>query len=158
MRTTQLLLAQKEVFPNSFKRAQRGLFGGKRIHYGNRVSENDNKTRRRWLPNVQKARVYSEAFGTFFKMKVTTAALRTIDKKGGLDQYLLNTKDKELGMFGVRLRNELKAKLAGKWPVRPETEPQPHATTTTVPGRITLWKRVWPNKEKIDRPTVKKKK
>ncbi|CAO3643451.1 unnamed protein product [Cunninghamella blakesleeana] len=80
----------------TFKRAQRGLFGGKHIQFGNNNPFSKKKTRRNWLPNVQSKKLYSEALDCFFDLKVTTSVLRTIDKKGGLDKYLLETKDKNL--------------------------------------------------------------
>ncbi|ORZ18595.1 ribosomal L28 family-domain-containing protein [Absidia repens] len=80
----------------TFKRAQRGLFGGKHIQFGNNNPFSKKKTRRNWLPNVQSKKLYSEALQRFFDLKVTTSVLRTIDKKGGLDKYLLETKDKNL--------------------------------------------------------------
>ncbi|CAO3630701.1 unnamed protein product [Cunninghamella echinulata] len=86
----------------TFKRAQRGLFGGKHIQFGN------NKTRRNWLPNVQNKKLYSVALERFFELKVTTAVLRTIDKKGGLDKYLLETKDKNLqSIKALELKSQL---------------------------------------------------
>ncbi|CAO3687049.1 unnamed protein product [Rhizopus microsporus] len=87
----------------TFKRAQRGLFGGKHIQFGN-----NKKTRRSWLPNVQNKNLYSETLSKFIELKVTTSVLRTIDKKGGLDKYLLETKDKNL--FSEKAL-ELKAKI-----------------------------------------------
>ncbi|KAI8065450.1 ribosomal L28 family-domain-containing protein [Gongronella butleri] len=80
----------------TFKRAQRGLFGGKHIQFGNNNPFSKKKTRRNWLPNVQNKKLYSDALQRFFELKVTTSVLRTIDKKGGLDKYLLETKDKNL--------------------------------------------------------------
>ncbi|KAI7870225.1 ribosomal L28 family-domain-containing protein [Spinellus fusiger] len=80
----------------TFKRAQRGLFGGKHIQFGNNNPFSKKKTRRQWLPNVQNKKIFSETLQKFCELKVTTAVLRTIDKKGGLDKYLLETKDKNL--------------------------------------------------------------
>ncbi|KAG2193159.1 hypothetical protein INT47_009592 [Mucor saturninus] len=80
----------------TFKRAQRGLFGGKHIQFGNNNPFSKKKTRRNWLPNVQNKNLYSESLKAFIEVKVTTAVLRTIDKKGGLDKYLLETTNKNL--------------------------------------------------------------
>ncbi|CEI91836.1 hypothetical protein G6F70_005701 [Rhizopus microsporus] len=92
----------------TFKRAQRGLFGGKHIQFGNNNPFSKKKTRRSWLPNVQNKNLYSETLSKFIELKVTTSVLRTIDKKGGLDKYLLETKDKNL--FSEKAL-ELKAKI-----------------------------------------------
>ncbi|KAI9485552.1 MAG: hypothetical protein EXX96DRAFT_533896 [Benjaminiella poitrasii] len=92
----------------TFKRAQRGLFGGKHIQFGNNNPFSKKKTRRNWLPNVQNKKLYSESLSKFIEVKITTSVLRTIDKKGGLDKYLLETKDKNL--FSEKAL-ELKSKI-----------------------------------------------
>jgi large subunit ribosomal protein L28 len=55
---------------------------GKTVMYGNNVSHANNKTRRRFLPNLQKKRIWNAEEGRFITMKVSTSMLRTIDKKG----------------------------------------------------------------------------
>ena len=73
-------------------RSTRGLYDGKDVGFGNNVPFSMKKTRRRWNPNVQKKRIYSEVLDEMVKFHVTTNALRTIDKMGGLDNYLLKSK------------------------------------------------------------------
>ncbi|KAL6524116.1 hypothetical protein OROMI_031211 [Orobanche minor] len=85
-------------------RAHRGLYAGRHIQFGNRVSEDGgNKTRRNWKPNVQEKRLFSYILDRHIRMKVTTYALRCIDKAGGIDEYLLKTPyhkmDTETGLF-----------------------------------------------------------
>ncbi|XP_010438033.1 PREDICTED: uncharacterized protein LOC104721692 [Camelina sativa] len=85
-------------------RAKRGLYAGRHIQYGNRISEDGgNKSRRCWKPNVQDKRLFSYIFDRHIKVKVTTHALRCIDKAGGIDEYLLKTPyqkmDTEMGLF-----------------------------------------------------------
>ncbi|XP_010526273.1 PREDICTED: 54S ribosomal protein L24, mitochondrial-like [Tarenaya hassleriana] len=85
-------------------RAKRGLFAGRHIQFGNRVSEDGgNKSRRCWKPNVQEKRLFSYVFDRHIRVKVTTHALRCIDKAGGIDEYLLKTPyhkmDTETGMY-----------------------------------------------------------
>ncbi|KAI0044847.1 mitochondrial 50S ribosomal protein L28-like protein, partial [Auriscalpium vulgare] len=92
------------VLSQPFKRSQLGLFHGKMKQYGNNVPFSKKKTRRTWLPNVQSKRLVSEALGETLKVKLTTRALKTIKKYGGLDQYLLQTKTDLLGWEGMRLR------------------------------------------------------
>ncbi|KAA8574587.1 hypothetical protein MFRU_015g00230 [Monilinia fructicola] len=91
-----------------YKQSNFGLYGLQKIRYGNIVSEkNEIKTRRHWRPNVQRKRLYSPSLGKHIKLRVTTKVLRTIDKVGGLDEYLLGEKTqrlKELGMGGWKLR------------------------------------------------------
>jgi large subunit ribosomal protein L28 len=112
-----------ETLSAPFKRSQLGLFHGKMKQYGNNVPFSKKKTRRNWLPNVQKKRLLSETLGEKVTVKVTTRALRTIKKVcavfiifvhavlilgilqyGGLDQYVFKTKPELLGWEGMRLR------------------------------------------------------
>lgn len=91
-----------------YKQSNFGLYGLQKIRFGNMVSErNEIKTRRYWRPNVQNKRLWSNALRKFVKTRVTARVLRTIDKVGGLDEYLLGEKAqriKELGMGGWKLR------------------------------------------------------
>jgi large subunit ribosomal protein L28 len=90
--------------PRLFKQAQKGLFAGGMKQYGNNVPKSKHKTRRTWMPNIQPKRLFSEALGETIKVKVTARALKTIDKYGGIDGYLLGMKDTKLGDEGMRLR------------------------------------------------------
>ncbi|KAL8722434.1 MAG: hypothetical protein Q9181_007491, partial [Wetmoreana brouardii] len=68
---------------------------------------NEIKTRRKWVPNIHKKRLWSEAMGKYVRVKVQARVLRTIDKVGGLDEYLLGESPgrvRELGMEGWRMR------------------------------------------------------
>lgn len=91
-----------------YKQANNGLYGNLRIRFGNMVSERtETKTRRVWRPNLQTKRLWSAALGRFVRVRVVTRVLRTIDKVGGLDAYLLGDKPariKELGLGGWALR------------------------------------------------------
>ncbi|EGS23374.1 mitochondrial 54S ribosomal protein bL28m [Thermochaetoides thermophila DSM 1495] len=91
-----------------YKQSNTGLYGSQRIRFGNNVSEKfEIKTRRAWRPNVQHKRLWSDSLGVFVRTRVTTRVLRTIDKVGGLDNYLLGHKAqriKDLGPWGWRLR------------------------------------------------------
>ncbi|XP_047049034.1 54S ribosomal protein L24, mitochondrial-like [Lolium rigidum] len=85
----------KNMLPNSkviMGRAKRGIFAGRHIRFGNKVSEDGgNKSRRFWKPNVQEKRLFSYIHERHIRLKVTTHALRCIDKAGGIDEYLLKT-------------------------------------------------------------------
>lgn len=90
-----------------YKQSDKGLYAGKRIQFGNKVSDHNNKTRRVWKVNVLRQDIYSEALNKNIRLRVTQKALRTIDKCGGLDNYLLGNKTrriKELGLTGWNLR------------------------------------------------------
>jgi large subunit ribosomal protein L28 len=69
---------------------------GKGVLTGNNVSHANNKTRRRYLPNLQEASLLSEALGGSVRVRVTTNALRTIEHNGGLDAFLLTTPNRNL--------------------------------------------------------------
>lgn len=64
---------------------------GKKVMTGNNVSHAMNKTRRRFLPNMQETSVYSEALKRWVSLRVTAAGLRTLEHKGGLDAWLTGT-------------------------------------------------------------------
>jgi len=91
-----------------FKQSNKGLYGGARIQFGNNISERtETKSRRQWLPNVNRKQLYSVSLRRKVRVRASTRVLRTIDKVGGLDEYLLGDKAqriKELGMGGWKLR------------------------------------------------------
>jgi large subunit ribosomal protein L28 len=94
--------------PSVAKRTRSGLFAGRRILSGNNVSEDGgNRTRRVWKPNAQNATLYSELLDRKIRFKVTPAALRNIDKAGGLDAYLLHSKEALHSEQGAKVREEL---------------------------------------------------
>ncbi|KAJ1933360.1 hypothetical protein EC988_009145 [Linderina pennispora] len=89
-----------------------GLFGGTAIQHGNNKPKSLHKTRRIWLPNIQMVELYSVILDQKIKVRVTNRVLRTIDKKGGLDNYLLETKDKNIASeLGLELKHLLKTTL-----------------------------------------------
>ncbi|ETS62842.1 hypothetical protein PaG_02597 [Moesziomyces aphidis] len=94
-----------------FKRAQRGLYDGKTIQSGHNVPKSRQKTARTWLPNVQNKNLWSATLHRWFPARVSTSALRTMDKLGGLDAYLANTRSEKLGEWGRGVRDLLAVKL-----------------------------------------------
>jgi large subunit ribosomal protein L28 len=79
---------------------------------GHNVSHSNIKTKRRFLPALADTTLQSEALGQTFRLKVSNAALRTLDFKGGLDAYLLKARDSVLSTRALRIKRQLKAKLA----------------------------------------------
>ena len=61
---------------------------GKTVHFGNNVSHSNRKTRRRWQPNLQVVSMPSEALGRTLSLRLTPAAMRTIEHNGGIDAFL----------------------------------------------------------------------
>jgi len=84
--------------------ARRCELTGKGVLTGNNVSHAHNKTRRRFLPNVQEMALHSDALGRAIRLKVCVSALRTVEKKGGLDAYLTAAKDSQLSLKARRLK------------------------------------------------------
>ena len=80
---------------------------GIKISFGNNVSHAHNKTRRRFLPNVQKMTLLSETLGPE-RLKLAVATLRTIERNGGLDSYLLGSSEDKLSNEAIKLRNRIK--------------------------------------------------
>jgi large subunit ribosomal protein L28 len=91
-----------------FKQANNGLYGEQMIQFGNNVSERtETKTRRYWKPNVLSKSLYSVALKKKIKLRITSKVLKTMDREGGLDEYLLKDNEhrlKELGPLGWALR------------------------------------------------------
>lgn len=79
---------------------------------GNNVSHSNVKTKRRFLPNLADTTVQSEALGQTFKLKITNAALRTLDFRGGLDEVLMNSRDENLSPRALKIKRQVKAKRA----------------------------------------------
>jgi large subunit ribosomal protein L28 len=80
---------------------------GKGPMTGNNVSHANNKTRRRWLPNLNEVTMISDTLGRSFKLRVTAAALRTVDHRGGLDAFLAKANDDELSPAALKIKREI---------------------------------------------------
>lgn len=70
---------------------------GKTVQFGNNVSHSNRKTRRRWQPNLQPVSFPSELLGKSVTLRITTAAMRTIEHNGGIDAFMLAAKAATLG-------------------------------------------------------------
>lgn len=79
---------------------------------GHRVSHSNIKTKREFQPNLVDVTLASDALGRAFKLRITAAALRTVDHRGGLDGFLLKAKAEELSTRAARIRRDLKKKLS----------------------------------------------
>lgn len=96
----------------TFKRAQRGLYDGAQLQSGHNVPNSRQKTKRVFKPNVQVKHLRSEILQRTFEIRVTSRALKTMERKGGLDAYIATTKDHRLGLFGQDLRSKMAQKMA----------------------------------------------
>ena len=94
--------------------ARRCGMTGKGVQTGNNVSHANNKTRRRFLPNLQETRLLSDALDQMVRVRLSTRALRTIEINGGLDGYLLSTSDTRLPEDALVLKRRIRKALAKK--------------------------------------------
>jgi large subunit ribosomal protein L28 len=92
--------------------ARRCIVTGKGVQAGNNVSHANNRTRRRFLPNLQTASLQSYVLGESVRMRITTSALRTIEKNGGLDAWLLGTSNVKLSPEARKLKRRIVKKAA----------------------------------------------
>ncbi|WP_170003204.1 50S ribosomal protein L28 [Pseudopontixanthobacter vadosimaris] len=81
---------------------------GKGRQVGNNVSHANNKTKRVFLPNLQNVTLLSEMLDRGFKFRVSTNGLRSVEHNGGLDNWLLKTKDEKLSARALRVKRDLK--------------------------------------------------
>jgi large subunit ribosomal protein L28 len=88
--------------------ARRCELTGKGVQAGNNVSHAKNRSRRRFLPNVQEVRLMSDALGRSFSMKVSAAGLRSVEHNGGLDNFLLKSRDVNLSLAARRVKRDIK--------------------------------------------------
>ncbi len=79
---------------------------------GHNVSHSNIKTKRRFLPALSPVKLQSDALGATFKLRISNAALRTIDFRGGLDPFLVKAKDEALSPRALKIKKQVKAKLA----------------------------------------------
>jgi large subunit ribosomal protein L28 len=92
--------------------ARRCELTGKGAQYGNLVSHANNKTRRRFVPNLCNVTLASEALGRSFRFRISAHALKSVEHRGGLDAYLLKARETELPPKALKIRRELVKKSA----------------------------------------------
>jgi len=80
---------------------------GKAVLTGNNVSHAKNRTRRRFLPNLNDVTLASDALGRAFKFRISAAALRTVDHRGGLDAFMAKSKDAELSPAALKVKKDI---------------------------------------------------
>jgi len=86
---------------------------GKGPMVGNNVSHANNRTKRRFLPNLNDVTLMSETLGRGFRLRVSSAALRSVDHRGGLDAFLAKAKDTDLSDNALKIKKEIaKARVA----------------------------------------------
>ena len=85
---------------------------GKGVLVGHHVSHANNKTKRVYRPNLQIVALASELLGNSYKLKISMNALRSVDKVGGLDPFILKAKDSVLSPKALRLKRAIAKKVA----------------------------------------------
>ena len=80
---------------------------GKGPMSGNMISHANNKTRRRFLPNLNEVTLISDVLGKSFSLRISAAALRTVDHRGGLDAFLAKAKDDELSTGALKIKRDI---------------------------------------------------
>jgi large subunit ribosomal protein L28 len=94
--------------------ARRCIITGKGVQVGNNVSHANNKTKRRFLPNLQVASLLSDTLGAPIRLRLSTRGIRTIEHNGGIDAYLLGTPNAKLSVEARRLKRRIAAAAARK--------------------------------------------
>lgn len=85
---------------------------GKTVQYGNNVSHANNKTRRRFLPNLCNVTLISDSLEQSYRLRVSAYALRSVEHRGGLDAFLLKAADKSLSSRARLLKQQIIKKQA----------------------------------------------
>ncbi|MCA3359380.1 MAG: 50S ribosomal protein L28 [Roseomonas sp.] len=94
--------------------SRRCVITGKGVLTGNNVSHANNKTRRRFLPNLQESSFWSEILAVPVKLRLSTNGIRTVEHNGGLDAFLLGTPDRKLTEDAIVLKRRLERAQAAK--------------------------------------------
>lgn len=80
---------------------------GKGPMTGNKISHANNKSRRRFLPNLNEVTLMSDILGQSFSLRISAHALRTVDHRGGLDAFLAKSKDDELSPKALKIKRDV---------------------------------------------------
>jgi len=106
----------------TFQRANRGLYGGQTIKFGDQVSGMGNRTRRTFKPNIQYCSLFSEHMGKKLKVRLAVGVIKMVDEAGGLDAYILNQRVPE-SWFAEKLKHQiLMAKHATELKTKKDSE------------------------------------
>ena len=85
---------------------------GKAVQFGNKVSHSNRKTRTRFLPNLVRVTLISDALGRAVRLRVSAAALRSVEHRGGLDSFLAQAREAQLSGGAAALKREIAKKQA----------------------------------------------
>ena len=80
---------------------------GKKPMSGNNVSHANNRTKRRFIPNLQNVKLYSGTLQKYINLNITIRTMRTVEKNGGLDSYLIKTSNKNLAETAIKIKKQI---------------------------------------------------
>jgi large subunit ribosomal protein L28 len=86
---------------------------GTKVQFGHNVSHSNRRTKRRFEPNLQQATFYSDALRHAVALRVTTRAIRTVQKHGGIDRFLVDMDSAKLGPVGQKLKRRVHKAMGG---------------------------------------------
>ncbi len=87
--------------------SRRCQISGKGVLSGNNVSHANNKSRRRYLPNLQESSMLSDVLGHSIRMRLSTRGIRTVEHNGGIDAFLLSTPNRKLPLEAMTIKRRL---------------------------------------------------
>ena len=93
--------------------ARRCELTGKMAQSGNNVSHANNKSRRRFLPNLCDVSLLSDTLGRTFRLRIAAHALRSVEHRGGLDRFLAKSRDSGLSLKARRIKRQIEKIRAG---------------------------------------------
>ena len=80
---------------------------GKKAMTGNNVSHANNRTKRKFQPNLQNVKLFSQNLNQFFSLKITVRTMKSVEKNGGFDSYLLKTKNRNLAPEALKIKRSI---------------------------------------------------
>jgi len=80
---------------------------GKKPMSGNNVSHAKNRTKRRFIPNLQNVKLYSGTLQKYINLNITIRTMKTVEKNGGLDSYLIKTSNKNLAETAIKIKKQI---------------------------------------------------
>ena len=80
---------------------------GKKPMSGNNVSHANNRTKRRFIPNLQNVKLYSGTLQKYINLNITIRTMKTVEKNGGLDSYLIKTSNRNLNETAIKIKKQI---------------------------------------------------
>ena len=74
---------------------------------GNNVSHANNRTKRRFIPNLQNVKLYSNSLNKYVNLNITVKTMKTVEKNGGLDAYLTKTSNRNLAQNALKIKKQI---------------------------------------------------